>query len=369
MSRKTVLLLAITILLLFFWQAPFLHRSGGRGTHAIRHIIDQAGVLSPYDAAKFEQYTSWIFTESDVDIRFVFVRGTGERTIEEEAVARMDELGIGGRSRQERGVLLLYDVASGRLRIEVGYGLETYFPDAFLAYLTHDHTRDFFASGDITTGLRLLIRMLHHRIREQVLGHGFDPRVVEVIHTRHLSGGAGVSDAMPTRGSEQKRWLVDIDARRRAAYGPQPDPETAYQRYLKWLTEEEFDPRLDLFTPRSQAYLAGLPVSRAYFNYILMQEYGRAYRVLVRGNLALLYFTDDPLVSPHFFVRTDRGWRMDLVAEVANTRNRVGGVYTWDYCGRDDPYSRAFADQMVEIRHYRRLKDGDNRPLPLAHGR
>jgi hypothetical protein len=37
-----------------------------------------------------------------------------------------------------------------------------------------------------------------------------------------------------------------------------------------------------------------------------------------RGDLATLYFTDDPLVSPHFFRRTSAGWVMDILADVSH---------------------------------------------------
>ena len=67
------------------------------------------------------------------------------------------------------------------MRTEIGYGLEPYFPDAFVGYLIRDHTQALFSTGDLRHGLQLLIRMLHHRIREEKLGRNFDPRVLEII--------------------------------------------------------------------------------------------------------------------------------------------------------------------------------------------
>jgi hypothetical protein len=110
-------------------------------------------------------------------------------------------------------------------------------------------------------------------------------------------------------------------------------------------------------------------MSKAYFDYILLVEFAKAFSVDVRGDLALLYFTNDPFAGPHFFRRRGDRWYMDPAAEVQNTVNRTGGVYTWDYRGRTDDFSRAFADKLVDIGGYVRLADGDNRPLPMRNTR
>jgi len=333
---------------------------------ATRHIYDQAGILSDYNIRKFEEYTSWIFRESDIDIRLVFVKNTSNMTIEEFAVEKVEELDIGRKNREERGVLLLYDLEGKKLRIEVGYGLEAYFPDVFVSYLVHDHASDFFSNGDITTALRLLIRMLHHRIREQVLGNGFDPRVIEVIrHGGNLSGGAGVSAVMSTRGENKASWSSTLSDEERRYYSPQPTPKEIYNKYLEWLITGKHDTKIDIFTAESQKHMSSFPMTKAYFHYILMQEYGRPYQICIRNDVALLYFTKDPLVCPHFFKKSDKGWQMDIRAEVLNTRNRVGGIYIWDYRGRDDIYTKTFIDKLVNIKNYVRIADGDNRELPI----
>src|SRR5262249_31010083 len=80
--------------------------------------------------------------------------------------------------REERGVVLFYDAASQRLRMEIGYGLEEYFPDAFVSYFIDAHARAFFAAGDPTLGLGFGLRLLHRRIREAALDRRFDPTML-----------------------------------------------------------------------------------------------------------------------------------------------------------------------------------------------
>jgi hypothetical protein len=331
-----------------------------------QHIYDEANILPKYDIQKFEEYTNYIFNESDIDIRFVFVPDTGNKTIEELALEKMQQLGIGRENKKARGVLLLYDLKEKMLRIEVGYGLEEYFPDGFVSYLVYNHTKDFFSSGDVSMGLRLLIRMLHHRIRQEILGNSFDPKVVELIRqSGYLSGGAGVSASMQKKEQDAGTLTTGIRDKNRQSYSPQATPEATYIRYLEWLVAGQYDPNINIFTTQSQQYLSSLPMTNAYFHYILMQEYGRKYAVSVRNNIALLYFTNDPLVCPHFFIRNDKGWQMDIVAEVRNTKEIVGGVYTWDYRGQNDIYTKNFVDKLVNIKNYIRIVDGDNRELPI----
>ena len=331
-----------------------------------QHIFDEANILSNYDIQKFEEYTNYIFNESDIDIRFVFVSDTGDKTIEELALEKMQQLGIGGENKEERGVLLLYDLKEKRLRIEVGYGLEEYFPDGFVSYLVHGHTKDFFSTGNITMGLRLLIRMLHQRIRQEILGNVFDPWVVELISRQgYLSGGAGVSASIPKKALDAGIQQKSISDEEREGYSPQATPEAVYLKYIAWLIAGYYNPEINIFTTESQQYLASLPMTKAYFHYILIQEYGRKYSISIRDNVALLYFINDPLVSPHFFIKGERGWQMDIVAEVRNTKEIVGGIYTWDYKGQNDIYTKTFVDKLVSIKNYIRIMDGDNRELPV----
>jgi hypothetical protein len=56
---------------------------------------------------------------------------------------------------------------------------------------------------------------------------------------------------------------------------------------------------------------------------------------------------------------------MDIVAEVANSREHVGGEYTWAWRGEGDAYTAAFGDRLAMIKGYKRIADGDNRPLRL----
>ena len=106
------------------------------------------------------------------------------------------------------------------------------------------------------------------------------------------------------------------------------------------------------------------PKPVGYSEYILYLEYGRAHEVDVRGDLALMVFTTSPLASPHFLRRTAAGWQMDIWAEVHDTRNYIGGAYTWGFNATGDDFSRAFADRLLLVGAVPRIAGGDNRTLP-----
>ena len=326
--------------------------------------MDKAGVIPPQDLPRFDQYMSWIMRESGVDVRFVFLPGIGDKSIETAAAELMDQLQIGGRTGQERGILLLYDMHGRRLKIEVGYGLEGWFPDAFVNYLVENHARMFFSSDDLSLGLRLMLHLLQHRIREAVIGNDFDPRVLAKLEPLgHLSGGAGVSAAVGLGdGAVHVPEAAAVDP---MAYPSANSPAEVYHGYLDWLSRWPLSPRVDMFTPDSRRYLASLRISPAYAEFILLAEYGKRFKIVERNDLALLYFTDTPFSSPHFFVRQEGRWRMDIEAEVRNTHEHAGGEYTWAYYGRSDQYTRAFGDLLTTIKGYRRIRDGDNRALAI----
>ncbi|WP_348944435.1 TPM domain-containing protein [Chitinibacter sp. FCG-7] len=331
------------------------------------HIIDQANFIPSGDIPRFEQYMGWILRESGIDVRMVFLPSTGNKPIETQAVDLMSQLQIGKQTGQQRGILLLYDVQNQRLKIEVGYGLEAVFPDVFVNYLVQKHTKTFFASGDASLGLRLMLRLLQHRIREAVIGNDFDPRTIsKASELAHLSGGAGVNAAL-TLGTTESTPVALPDSE--AAFPAEKSPTSTYQTYLAWLSNWPLNPNADFLTPESRQYLASLPSSPAYAEYIFLSEYGKQFKVVERGDLALLYFTNTPFVSPHFFIKVDGTWHMDLMAEVRNTREHTGGEYTWAYYGDQDKYTYAFHDLLITLKGYRRFQDGDNRPLVIRGDR
>jgi hypothetical protein len=334
----------------------------------IRRVVDSAGLLSPGVRLKADQYLGHIFDESDVDVRIVLERDGSNDTLEQRAVSLVRALGAGGWGGEKRGLLIVYDADTRRGRIEVGYGLEEYFPDGLVGSFLRRHVEVLFASGNPAQGLHLLLRMVHNRIREAVLDERFDPRVLAVLQDAgNLSGGAGATVDLPLAAKRTRPGFARLDDEQRSRLGSQATPEDAYRAYVSWLEGRRFDPTLELFTPGTRRLLSSFPMTPGYFEDILFGEYGKAYVMLVRDDLAMQVFISSPFVSPHFYARGPNGWQMDIQAEVANTANVAGGEFTWTYRGRNDRYTNRFADELLKIGNYVRLGHGDNRKLPVRN--
>jgi uncharacterized membrane protein YgcG len=267
------------------------------------YVDDRAGVLDQRQLKRFEKHLAQIRYESNVDMRFVLVATAEGDSLDEVTAREARSLEIEG---EQRRALFVLDPSRHRLRVAVGPTLQEVFSNAFVGYLTRHHVHSLAEAGDADVGLRLTFRLLQARIRRAALGGEYDPRPAALIEER----------AAGTVVSEDETRLRFV---------PQRTVNEAFRRYLEWLLDGPRYGDVELFTAESQAHLARLPISRALAESDLLLEYGKTYDVLVRGDRALLYFTDDPLPSPHFFRRSPAGWQMDILAEVEDTRSTTSG--------------------------------------------
>ena len=360
-----MLTLALGVTIIIGWRvtAPYVlgPLSMIRGP---RHLHDEIGLASLPLRLKIEASLEGMREESDVDMRFVFARDLRGMSLEQYAATKADELQAG--KNGARGLLFVYHEGSGKFRIEVGYGLEPYFPDSYVAFWS-DHAREFFAAGDPHIGLKQMAQMFLSRIRDARMGGAFNPDVIEFMrNAEHMSGGAGVSTHAPIGAAQPdgpRKRAVPMAVWRQ--FGAQPTVEKAFERYLLWLASGTPDTELDLFTPQSQAYFGLFPLTSAFQRSILMGEYDREYTIVERDSLAILYFTNTPFVSPHLFRLGPRGWQLDMYGEVINTREYVAAPHTWQWVGGEDSeYTQAFDDLFEYVDAMLRVHDGDNRRLP-----
>ena len=355
--RELIVILALGLLGATLFVAP--------RQAAVALFVDEAGLLPPGALSNFETYLRRVRAESGVDVRFLLVRGVPNGDLESFALQRLRALGI-GRRVDRRGLLFVYDLSSQRMRVEVGPHLEGVFPDGLVGYLMRENAASFFAARNPELGLRTTMFMVHRRLREAVLGKDYDPRAVRFIGDSvrlALGGGATARTALGESGHPfLGRSSTETE---RALFSPQPTPDDAFASYLRWLRDGQFQTDLPLFTPATQQFLHNLPITRAYNDYILLGEYGQAYTLTIRGDLALLAFTTTPFVSPHFLRRTPAGWQIDLVAEIRNTVEYAGGPYSWGIRSSGDDFARAFADRFERYGGALRVAGGDNRALPV----
>ena len=364
--RRVVLLLFLAVdvlILVLFW--PII-----RGPH--RHVDDRVGLIPKAEEGNLNQYLDWVQRESGIEVRVVLAPDSRGATPEQFALATMRELGI-GRESGGRGLLILYDTLHRAMRIEVGPKLEGILPDAFVGYLMREHLDAFFKSRNPEFGLRTTLFMIHWRIRMARLGEEYDPSFEEYLKdVRRVAAGGGATGRMTSGPAGAKLINRTGDTAAAAYFRPQPTVEAAYRLQEEWLARGGGEVDVPLFTPASTRYFQQwLPMSPAFAQYLLAGEYGRRYVIDQRGDLAMLYYTDDPFVSPKFFRHTPEGWQMDVVAEVANSQEAVGVPYTWRLRVSGDDFSQVFADMYTLVpvtsvlEDFYRVAGGDNRALAI----
>jgi uncharacterized protein len=362
--RRTVLVLFLVLdvlLVALFWRTM---------VGPPRRMDDRVGIIPAADERRYNEYLFQMQSESGIDVRIALVPDTRGQPLQQYALRAMRELDV-GRETGGRGLLIVYDTLAHAMRIEVGPKLEGILPDAFVGYLMREHVDAFFGGGRPELGLRTTLFMVHWRLRMARLGEEYDPSFEEYMRdVRRLASGGGASGRIALDSGVVGFINTSGDAAASEYFRPQPSVEAAYRRHLEWLALGGGQVDVPLFTAASQNYLRHLPMSPAFNAYGLATEYGRRYEVDQRGDLAMLYYTDDPFLSPKFFRRTADGWQMDVYAEVANSQEAAGFWYTWRLRVSGDDFSQVFADRYTPmdvpgVYDFYRVAGGDNRALTI----
>jgi uncharacterized protein len=342
-----------------------------RTAAAIRfpRVIDSAFLLPPGEAARLDDWLRAWREETGTDVRLLFLAHKPPIPLSEYGVRAMRTLGVGEKDGR-RGVLVLADKESQQFRIEVGPGLEGVLPDAFISFVLNEHVVPLFRAGDPNLGVRLALFIIRRRIRDAILGEEYDPRPITYIGEPHrLAGGAGAATWAPLDHQYQALTTsYTTDSAVADYFVPQPTPEAAWQRELELLALPHFYPFVTLYTPESQQYMAGLPMSNGFKSYLLYGIFGRKIGVDVRGDLAMIYYTDTPFISPQYLRKGPNGWQLDVIAELRNSLEYGGSDYTWTLRDSGDDFSQRFADRTIKIRSsIYRVRGGDNRRLRTGY--
>jgi TLP18.3/Psb32/MOLO-1 phosphatase superfamily protein len=327
-------------------------------------LHDKVNALTIEDRLKYNAILGWLYEENGVDAHVELLPGVGEEPLEQYTVRRMRDLGI-GRESGRRGLLVVYDKSDGRLRMEVGPALEGLLTDAFVGHVNREILSHHVSENDVRSGLYATLFAILFRLRRAALGDEFDTRVLGFVEdTRRLSLGAGQTTRI---GSDSAGDGARAPTPAEQAYfASQPTVRAAYERYLEWMAYGGQPNDVPLFTATSVEWLDDLRMTTAFAQMSLMEEYGRKFRIEERGKVAMLFFTNDPFAQPHFFRKGKQGWQVDLIGEVLNTRNTIGGRYSWVLWESGDDFFRAFRERFVKYNGMLRLAGADNRELPKS---
>jgi uncharacterized protein len=308
-----------------------LSRVAGFGAPAL--VKDPAGLLHEAQREHMALYHGLLLTDHDLDYRVELVRGVGDLDLY--ANRRFNELRVGSRSATSRGLLLVLDADQDQVRVEVGYGLEGSFPDAFVAYLERHQMVPYFRAGQIGDGVLAATELVVTRIQNARARAGW-----EAEPWASGSGGGGArARAELGRGPAPSPAAPEIAA--------QDSPQGTLRAYFVAMGARNGRPDLDLYTESTRALLGGRVVTPAQMDNLVRSYRGcqpEPARVDRTGTRAVIRYPVEPRrCSPFLLVRENGRWRLDFAT--AAHAIRFGRSNAWRLIHEKiGPYAWAFED-------------------------
>jgi uncharacterized protein len=298
-------------------------------------VIDRAALLSEHDRTTIARYHDRLLADHDIDYRVVTARLDG--VIEAAGHAAFAELGVGDRSRSGRGLLLLIDPGSDRVRLEVAAALEGVFTDAFVAYLEQRQMVPFFRDNRVADGVLATTELLFARARDAAAGHEFEP-----IAAAGFSLGGGASAAARIGAGADRSFAED-----RAQVAAQATPEATVAAYLTAMAARNGRADLAVYSEETRRMLGSWTMTPAQMDSVVRTYRGcpdGEVRYGHRGDLAVIRYPPAARRCAPWFLTRERGhWCLDLTA--AQRLVRFNHRNHWrmpDPAGH--PYAFAFAD-------------------------
>ena len=280
-------------------------------------VEDRAGLLSEDEEASVAGWHAALLAQHDIDYRVLTVAGPTD--LSALALRHFDEAEVGRHSRTGRGLLLVIDADSERVRLEVARELESVFVDSFVAYVEREQMVPFLAAGRVGDGLVAASELIAGRAEEAIASDALDDRAA----IASTAGGGAESRAGVGHGYERPT------ARAEAGGAAQTSPLETVAAYLAAMAAHEASPDLDLYTPETRAMLSGHVVTRAQMdNLVRTYRDCPAAQVSEQGGFAVVEHPGDSgRCAPWFLARGPDGlWRLDLMvmqrAVRFDTRNR-----------------------------------------------
>lgn len=146
--RKALIVVGI-VLSLFSASTAFSYESLGKPEGFVN---DYLGVLNSLEIKSLESQVQDFEKKTGNEISVVIIQSLNGDTIENFAEKLFKEWGI-GKADKDNGVLLLVAFNDHKLRIEVGYGLESTLTDAQASQIIEKVIKPYFKTGDYGVGI------------------------------------------------------------------------------------------------------------------------------------------------------------------------------------------------------------------------
>ena len=115
-------------------------------------MVDQFNLLNPSEQAKLSALLRNIKEKSGVEISVYIPAGLQDHAIEEFSMAVAEKWKLGNK-KEDKALLFVFAPAERKMRLEVGYGMEGIFTDAYSRRLLDDNVRPYFKEGRYYSGI------------------------------------------------------------------------------------------------------------------------------------------------------------------------------------------------------------------------
>ncbi|MDX1379833.1 MAG: TPM domain-containing protein [Xanthomonadales bacterium] len=296
-------------------------------------VVDHAKLFDADEAQRLAMFHRLLLADHDIDYRVVTVERAEDINVY--AARAFAEERVGAASGNGYGLLLVVENGGQRVRLEVGYGLEGYFPDAFVAYVEHRQMLPFFAARRVGDGILATTEMIVDRAQRYALG---DAGASEAW--RAGSGGAGAT----ARIGQAAPPAAAVPSAQIRAGG---SPEDTLRQYFTAMAARNADPSLPIYSPESRAMLSGGVMTPAQMDNLVAayrQCQPQPTRYDAGGQLAVIrYPIPQRRCAPWFFRHDGEAWRLDLT--MMRDAVRFGRDNSWHFAaGVRHPYEFAFTD-------------------------
>lgn len=115
-------------------------------------VNDYADILSASSESKLESLLTDLERKTDAAVVVVTLDSMQGGQIDDFTNRLYEEWGV-GQAGEDAGVMLLVALAERKMRIEVGYGLESVIPDGLAGQIRDDYVLAYFKRGEMQTGV------------------------------------------------------------------------------------------------------------------------------------------------------------------------------------------------------------------------
>lgn len=312
-----------------------------------RLVVDGAGIVAEDSEARMGDLLGALLGEADVELVAASVPRLDDQTIEAAASELFERWEVGDRTNGGRGLLLLVAEDEERVRMEIGYGLEGTFTDAFVGYVEREQMVPYFAEGRVGEGFEATVELVAGRAFDRLATGAYDPgRDEPETISGFRTGGAGAQTDAPVGRSGGAKPAAGEATRSR--FAAQPTPGLAWARFLESNRERIKDPDLGIYDAEARRFLRDRPITNAGQDHIVDLYGDETPTLRRRGDRAVVLFPDDPdhRLAPWFFHRTSEGWQLD--GSVYPGLVRYNHRNQWRFARTDHPYTFAFEDFRID---------------------